>query len=286
MNTTTVASPSTTNPAEAPASPRSTCRVHTAVGARRGTGWTAAATSLLLLAASASNASAATISAVTWSTQSSQLLSKSNAGSLTQNSNSISLGYSTGLGNGGGGGSQLAGTTNALVDFNSFQGTNYFAGSDTVTTALRIGFGTNNAGAGSGATNLQTFTFSQAVTDPYIFIAYAQNGVVYDFSSYTTTVLDSLGVASSVVGSGPATGRTMTGNVGSPNDIPNVGFILQLTGTFTQIQFNIDARNRNSTYASSLFTIAAPLSASVVPGAGLAGLATIGLAGMSRRRRC
>ena len=284
MNTTTVATRRATKPADAPASASTNRHLRTAGRANLGVVRMTAAASLLLVATT-STASVATISAVTWSTQSSQSLTKSNAGSLMPGSSSISLGYSTGYGNGGGGGSQLAGTTNLLVDFNVYQGTNYFLGSDTVMTALRIGFGTNNAGAGSGATNLQTFTFSQAVTDPYIFIAYAQNGVVYDFSAYTTTVLDSFGVASSVVGSGPATGRRMTGNVGSPNDLPNVGFILQLTGTFTQIQFNIDATNRNSTYASSLFTIAAPLSAAPVPGTGLACLATLGFAGMSRRRR-
>lgn len=252
------------------------------------TGWAStAAVALALFAAAGSPAIAATISSVTWSTQSSQLLSKSNAGSLTPGSTPITVGYSTGYGNGGGGGSQIAGTTNLAVNWNLYNPTNAFNATDSVTTALRIGFGsTDNTTSASNktATSLQTFTFSQAVTNPYIYMTYVQGGVVYDFSAYTTTVIDSGGVAFSVPSSsGAATGRTVTGSFNT--DSPNAGFILQLTGSFTQIQFNVDSSGWTGAYFSSIMTIAAPLTASSVPGAGLAGLATVGLAGMSRRRR-
>lgn len=247
----------------------------------------AAATSLLVLSIAASSASAATISAMTWSTQSSQSLTKSNAGSLMPGSSSISVGYSTGYGNGGSGGSQIAGTTNLAVNWNLYNPTNAFNATDNVTTALRIGFGsTDNTTSASNktTTSLQAFTFSQAVTNPYIYMTYVQGGVVYDFSSYTTTVIDSGGVSFSVPSSsGAATGRTVTGSLNT--DSPNSGFILQLTGSFTQIQFNVDSSNWTGAYFSSIMTFAAPLSASSVPGTGLAGLAILGLAAGNRRRR-
>jgi len=236
---------------------------------------------------------ASTISATTWNTISSQNLSNASAGTLVQNGNTITVGYTTGLGNGGGGGTQLSGTTNLAVDWNNYNPTNALTtGTGQAVGALRIGFGTDNSGGGYEATNLQTITFSQVVVNPYIYMIYAQGGVVYDFSAYTTTVLDSGGVSFSVpASSGAATGRTVTGSF--TTDSPNAGFILQLTGSFTQIQFNVDASGRtggpdnpsNSPYASSQITIVAPLSASSVPGAGLAGLATVGLAGVSRRQR-
>ncbi|MGA0287314.1 MAG: hypothetical protein ACO3QA_09800 [Phycisphaerales bacterium] len=242
----------------------------------------------------AAPAVASTISATSWNTISSQNLSNASAGTLVQNGNTITVGYTTGLGNGGGGGTQLSGTTNLAVDWNNYNPTNALTtGTGQAVGALRIGFGTDNSGGGYEATNLQTITFSQAVVDPYIYMIYAQGGVVYDFSAYTTTVVDSLGVNFSVpAGSGAATGRTVTGAL--TTDSPNAGFILQLTGSFTQIQFNVDASGRtggpnnpsNSPYASSQITIVAPLTAaSSVPGAGVVGLATVGLAGISRRRR-
>jgi hypothetical protein len=234
---------------------------------------------------------ASTISATTWNNFGSttvvgnQQLSRANAGTLVQNGSNITVGYTTGYGNGGGGGTQLAGITNLAVDWNSYNPTNALTtGSGQAVGALRIGFGTDNSGAGTGATNLQTITFSQAVVDPYIYLTYAQGGVIYDFSAYTTTVLDSGGVSFSVpASSGAATGRTVTGSFNT--DSPNSGFILQLTGSFTQIQFNVDASGRTGIYNSSIMTIVAPLSTSSVPGAGLAGFATVGLAGVFRRRR-
>ena len=263
-------------------------------------GLATAAAMLLAAPAVALNAFTSNYSDTTWNNISAQptpsagVVSNSNAGTLVQNGNNITVGYSTGLGNGGGGGTQLSGTTNLAVDWNNYSPTNAQTNglSGQAMGALRIGFGTDNSGGGYGAVNLQTITFSQAVVDPYIYMIYAQGGVVYDFSAYTTTVVDSLGVNFSVPAGSGAAGRTVTGAFNT--DSPNAGFILQLTGSFTQIQFNVDASGRtggpnnpsNSPYASSQITIVAPLTAaSSVPGAGVVGLATVGLAGISRRRR-
>jgi hypothetical protein len=240
-------------------------------------GLATAAAMLLAAPAVALNAFTSNYSDTTWNNISAQptpsagVVSNSNAGTLVQNGNNITVGYSTGLGNGGNGGTQLSGTTNLAVDWNNYSPTNAQTNglSGQAMGALRIGFGTDNSGGGYGAVNLQTITFSQAVVDPYIYMIYAQGGVVYDFSAYTTTVVDSLGVNFSVPAGSGAAGRTVTGAI--TTDSPNV---------------DASGRTGTSPYASSQITIVAPLTAaSSVPGAGVVGLATVGLAGISRRRR-
>ena len=132
----------------------------------------------------------------------------------------------------------------------------------------------NSVGLGFlAAGSLQTISFSGGtVTDPILFLTYGDPGLVIDLAGLTFTTLGSGSQVSQ-------TGTSFTFSGLATNQFDD-GIAVQLTGTFSTISFTMSG----ATDTMSL-GLAANLAPVAVPGAGLAGLATLGLAGASRRRR-
>ncbi|MGA1392935.1 MAG: hypothetical protein ACO38W_07245 [Phycisphaerales bacterium] len=132
----------------------------------------------------------------------------------------------------------------------------------------------NSVGLGFlAAGSLQTISFSGGtVTNPILFLTYGDPGLVIDLAGLTFTTLGSGSQVSQ-------TGTSFTFSGSATNQFDD-GIAVQLTGTFSTISFTLSG----ATDTMSL-GLAANLAPVAVPGAGLAGLATLGLAGASRRRR-
>ena len=132
----------------------------------------------------------------------------------------------------------------------------------------------NSVGLGFlAAGSLQTISFSGGtVTNPILFLTYGDPGLVIELAGLPFTTLGSGSQVSQ-------TGTSFTFSGSASNQFDD-GIAVQLTGTFSTISFTL----RGATDTMSL-GLAANLAPVAVPGAGLAGLATLGLAGVSRRRR-
>lgn len=132
----------------------------------------------------------------------------------------------------------------------------------------------NSVGLGFlAAGSLQTISFSGGtVTDPILFLTYGDPGLVIDLAGLTFTTLGSGSQVSQ-------TGTSFTFSGSASNQFDD-GIAVQLTGTFSTISFTMSG----ATDTMSL-GLAANLAPVAVPGAGLAGLAMLGLAGVSRRHR-
>jgi hypothetical protein len=84
-----------------------------------------------------------------------------------------------------------------------------------------------------------------------------QFGAIYDFSAYqSATLIDAIGV--------DFTDRKLTSTLNAPN-VPTYAAIIGLTGTFSEIAFNIDASAYSFPNAISYITIAVPVTAAPPP---------------------
>lgn len=236
------------------------------------------AISLILASAAVPSSlnAAVALNGVVWATQSTQLLSKAQGGTIIQDGETITVGWITqpGVRN-----SLQSGTIVGARNWSQLQGTNYFGATDSPTGSLRIGFDTDNLSGGPyDETNQQTISFSSPLVNPYLFFTYIQSGVAYDLSAYNAfnpVVIDSQGTSFS--------DGLITATSGF-NELPNQGIIIQLTGAFSEISYNIDATNFTGTFAQTEFTVAAP-SVTLVPEPSAALLGVFGLAALSVRRR-
>jgi hypothetical protein len=205
----------------------------------------------------------AILQGVTWDPQSTQQLTKANAGTiLIAPGTTSTISYTTQTGSFAS--SPQAGTVVTGRDWSVINPANHF-GAASPKTSLRIG-------SGLPGNNLQTFTFSAPLTDPYVFLTYARGGAVYDFSSFTIlSVLDSGGVT--------RTGNTFTGTIDTES--PQSGFLIQLGGTFSSLSFNINNANQTGTGSASEITFAV----NQIPEPSSALLGVLGLLTVLRRRR-
>ena len=144
----------------------------------------------------------------------------------------VSSGSVTTSGSGTLSGSTISVTTVAVANGGVTTGQNWA----TVNFISNAGL-TNISPAGSidlafkgNATSAQTVTFSGAgVTNPYILINWTEAGDTIDFGSNTPTLI-AANNAQLVGNTLTSTGATNTGND---------GFVVQFTGTFTNLSFNV-----------------------------------------------
>lgn len=227
---------------------------------------------------------------VTWGSQptSNQAITKANAGTIVQNSQTINVGWQTGYGKANV--NVYSGTIANSYPWNVLAGTNFFPAGETPTQALFLGFDTdndttNNTAGSLSATNLQKITFSSPITNPYLYFSYVQYGAIYDLSAYTgATMIDGSAVN--------FTNGLLTSTINAP-DVPGFSAIIGLTGTFSQISFNINASAYSFTHAISYLTIAAPVTATPSPSSSvpeptslaISGLGALCVALRARRKR-
>lgn len=222
--------------------------------------WGASGTALALILGSAATVNAAqTYTLFQWETG--QFGGTSNTGTLTTGSTTITAGLTTAA--------QASQGTSAGFNQNFNSLTWYPAGltlNNPPASYNSVGLGFDSGGS------TQTISFTGGtVTDPILFINWGEPGLVATFDAGLTVT--TLGSSSGVSRSGNAFTFDAASNIFED------GFAVRLTGTFSNISFVLSGASDSVTLGL------ANLDAAAVPGTGLAGLASIGLAGASRRRR-
>lgn len=150
-------------------------------------------------------------------------------------------------------------------DWNSFS----FVSSSGLGTITQVGNATVALGfAGNSTPTTQTFNFSPAIVNPYLFFNFTDNGETYDFSSVGVGNVSLVSAVNATLTNGIV---TSTGsNTGSD------GFIVQLAGSFSTVSFPINKSNA----ADSVYFTAVPEPTSLATIA-----SAIGLVGLLARKR-